>query len=106
MGNESGIILTLDDPDSGSFEVETLQGSVTSEISAIGLEPLVWDYGGLQKRIEAYRLPNDSDSREFEFSLQLTDLREGDNPIYIRMTQEDGQMAWSSPVYLVRRPPE
>lgn len=106
MGNESGIILTLDDPDSGSFEVETLQGSVTSEISAIGLEPLVWDYGGLQKRIEAYRLPNDSDSREFEFSLQLTNLREGDNPIYIRMTQEDGQMAWSSPVYLVRRPPE
>ena len=88
------------------LEVETLQGSVTSEISAIGLEPLVWDYGGLQKRIEAYRLPNDSDSREFEFSLQLTDLREGDNPIYIRMTQEDGQMAWSSPVYLVRHPLE
>ncbi len=106
MGNESGIILTLDDPDSGSIEVETLQGSVTSEISAIGLQPLVWDYGGLQKRIEVYRLPEEPGSREFEFSLPLTDLRKGDNPIYIRMTQEDGQMAWSSPVYLVRRPPE
>jgi hypothetical protein len=106
MGNESGLILTLDDPDSGSFEVETLQGSVTGEISAIGLEPMVWDYGGLQKRIEAYRLPEDSDLSKFEFSFPLTNLQEGDNPIYIRMTQEDGQMAWSSPIYVVRHPLE
>jgi hypothetical protein len=25
-------------------------------------------------------------------------------PIYVRVTQEDGHQAWSSPVYLIREP--
>jgi len=60
----------------------------------------VWECGGLRKRIEVYRLPNRKPSREFSFALPLTELHEGDNPIYIRMTQEDGHMAWTSPIYL------
>ncbi len=104
MGNVAGMIITLDNSDAGLLEIETLQGAVTSEIGSIGLQPQVWEYGGLRKRIEAYRLPDEPESMEFSFSLPLLDLHEGDNPIYIRMTQEDGQMAWTSPVYLVRHP--
>jgi hypothetical protein len=36
--------------------------------------------------------------------LDLETLHKRDNPIYIRVTQEDGHMAWTSPVYLVRAP--
>jgi hypothetical protein len=25
----------------------------------------------------------------------------GDNPLYVRLTQEDGHQAWSSPIYVV-----
>jgi hypothetical protein len=29
-------------------------------------------------------------------------LRAGaDNPLYVRLTQEDGHQAWSSPIYLI-----
>ena len=66
----------------------------------MGLDPRVWECGGLGKKIEVYRLPDRQRPREYSFTLPLTDLREGDNPIYIRMTQEDGHMAWTSPVYL------
>ena len=99
-GGLSGVILTLESADSGSLEIETHQRRVTCEIGALGLEPQVWACGGLRKEIRAYRLPEHQGSREFSFSLPLTALHEGDNPMYVRLTQEDGHMAWTSPVYL------
>ena len=94
------MILTLEEPWAGWLEIETLERRVECEIGSVGLEPTVWECGGLRKRIEVYRLPDRQHSHEFSFTLPLTELREGDNAIYIRMTQEDGHMAWTSPVYL------
>jgi hypothetical protein len=36
----------------------------------------------------------------------VTDTRaaRGDIPVYIRVTQEDGHQAWSSPIYLIKAP--
>jgi hypothetical protein len=33
-----------------------------------------------------------------------TEAIEGDVPVYIRVTQEDGNQAWSSPIYLIKGP--
>jgi len=101
-GGTAGVILTLDKPHAGSLDIETLQRRVECAVSSIGLEPKVWECGGLRKRIEVYRLPDRQRSRAFSFTLPLTKLHEGeDDPIYIRMTQEDGHMAWTSPIYVV-----
>ena len=100
-GGITGVILTLEKPYTGSLEVETLQRNVDCEIASVGLEPVIWECGGLQKRIEVSRLPDHQTSCEFSFTLPLTGLQPGDNPVYIRMTQEDGHMAWTSPIYLV-----
>ncbi|MFC1998701.1 hypothetical protein ACFLVR_03550 [Chloroflexota bacterium] len=48
-----------------------------------------------------YRLPEEPSPSMFEFNMPLADLRKGDNPIYVKMMQADGHMAWSSPMYLV-----
>ena len=101
-GGVTGVILTLEKPNVGSLEIDTLQQQVACEIASVALEPKVWACGGLRKEIRAYRLPDRQRSCEFSFTLPLTTLQEGDNPIYIRMTQEDGHMAWTSPIYLVR----
>jgi hypothetical protein len=85
----------------GLLEIDSLQGQVEYDIESVTLDPKVWDCGGLDKKIEVYRLPDEGSSCEFSFTLSLTNLRKGDNPIYIRMMQEDGHMAWTSPVYLV-----
>ena len=100
-GGVTGVILALEKSDAGLLEMDTLQHQVECEIASVGLEPIVWECGGLQKEIKVYRLPDRLRSCEFAFALPLTKLHEGDNPIYIRMTQEDGHMAWTSPVYLV-----
>ncbi len=100
-GGVAGVILTLEKPQAGSLKVETLQRSIKCAISSVGLEPKTWECGGLQKKIEVYRLPDPPRPCEFSFTLPMTKLHEGDNPIYVRIAQEDGHMAWTSPVYLV-----
>ena len=101
-GGDAGVILELDEPDKGVIKIETVQGDFEVDIASIGVEPVVRDYGGLNKRIAIYKLPGEPSPSEYIFNLPLVDLRKGDNPIYIKMTQEDGHLAWSSPIYLVR----
>jgi hypothetical protein len=100
-GGTAGMILTLSDPYTGSLELETPQGHVECSLDSIGYEPRTWHYGGVRKQMDIYRLPHQPGSREFSFALPLGDLHKGDNPIYIRMTQEDGHMAWTSPIYVI-----
>ncbi|MCJ7701293.1 MAG: DUF3604 domain-containing protein [Anaerolineales bacterium] len=99
-GGVSGVILKLEKPSGGRLEVKTLQGNLACEIDSLGLTPKVWEYGGLQKKIEIYSLPDHLQSGECSFTLPLTALGQGDNPIYVRMQQENGHMAWSSPIYV------
>jgi len=100
-GGVAGVIFELAESDKGIIQIETAQGAFELDVASIGIEPKVKKYGGLDKRIEVYRLPSQLPN-EFAFELPLTDLRKGDNPIYIKMMQQNGHMAWSSPVYLVR----
>ena len=102
-GGLSGVIVDLADLRAGTIQVRTLQGEFELEIGAIGLAPVRLDYGGLAKRVEVYRLPAEPTScRDFSFALPIVDLQPGDNPIYVRVAQEDGHLAWSSPVYVTR----
>jgi hypothetical protein len=101
-GGVTGVILSLEGSKAGLLNIDTFQKNVELEIASVALEPKVFDCGGLQKEIEIYRLPDRQQSCEFSFTLPLDKLHEGDNPIYVRMTQEDGHMAWTSPIYLAR----
>jgi hypothetical protein len=50
--------------------------------------------------VEAYLTSAGRAPREMEFELPLGRLRRGDNPIYVKVTQRDGHLAWSSPIYV------
>ncbi len=99
-GGLAGVIITLENAEEGALSIDTIQGKISCDISSLGLDPVVWDCGGLRKEISLVRLPDQQPSSEFAFRLPLTELHAGDNPIYIHVTQEDGHMAWSSPVYV------
>jgi hypothetical protein len=99
-GGLAGVILTLAQPGTGMLTIKTQQGSVECAVGELGHAPRTWSYGGLGKQIAISRLPSEP-VREVRFSLPLSDLRSGDNPIYVKVVQEDGHMAWSSPIYLV-----
>ena len=101
IGGLTGLILDLEKPHAGRIEIQTRQRQCACDMSAIARKPRVYRAGGLRKQIELYRLPDPAcANREATFTLRLRRLRAGDNPIYVKVVQQDGHMAWSSPVYV------
>ncbi|MGA2962481.1 MAG: DUF3604 domain-containing protein [Candidatus Korobacteraceae bacterium] len=103
-GNFAGFEAVLEDSQAGSLKVETASGRLDLAVDQIGLESTSVDLGGLDKRIMAHRLPDRNECRSVSLK-QMVSLEPGvDNPIYIRLTTEDGHRSWSSPIYLVPDP--
>ena len=65
-------------------------------------EDLVFDAGGIQRRIRVFRLPDDNAHVEARLSRRIALRNTSDNALYIRITQEDGHLIWSSPIYVIR----
>ena len=70
------------------------------DLREIGREGRVWNYGGVAKQLKVARLPDKPVSTSMRVSHRLEQLESGDNPVYIHVIQEDGHMAWTSPVYV------
>jgi len=100
-GGGSGFIVTLSKAGRGSLHIHTAQGGGTYALRADRPRAVTWPCGGLHKQIEICPLPTEAPSHDLAFEISLADLRTKDNPIYIRVRQEDGHLAWSSPIYLV-----
>lgn len=100
-GGGSGMILSLDNPENGSISLETDQINITCNIDSLGILPQLWEVGGIQKQLEIVRLSEERNNYDFSFKTPIILENKGDNPIFIRVTQEDGHMAWTSPVYLI-----
>ena len=103
-GGVAGLILELARPESGRVRVDTRQTCFDAGLQGLGVEGRTWPLGGLDKRISLYRLPAGGGPAHCEFTYRLAagDCRQGDNPILVKVVQEDGHMAWSSPVYVVK----
>ena len=51
--------------------------------------------------MRAFRLPDKISSREVDATFDIPLQRGRDNPLFVRLTQEDGHQAWSSPIYVI-----
>ena len=71
-------------------------------IADIGLEDTVFDAGKLGRKLRLFRLPDENPHLEMTVEQEIALREKGDNPIYVRITQEDGNLAWSSPIYIFR----
>jgi hypothetical protein len=100
-GNFCGFDLWLADAKAGEIDIVTDVVTTRIPIAEIGLEDVVVDAGGLGRRLRLFRLPDRNETWRMRFE-QPVRLRAGtDNPIYVRLTQEDGHQAWSSPIYVI-----
>jgi hypothetical protein len=60
-----------------------------------------FDGGGLGRQLSVYRLPEADWSRHVTLEHSVTHSGSTDLPVYIRVTQADGNQAWTSPIYLI-----
>ncbi|GIS63365.1 MAG: DUF3604 domain-containing protein [Planctomycetaceae bacterium] len=103
-GGVAGVITTLARPRHGTMTIELPHGRFRVDLARLGPRGRRWDLGGLGQQLTVCRLPPPNGTRHvsFVFRPRPEQLHEGDNPLYVHVVQEDGHMAWSSPVYLVR----
>lgn len=102
-GNYGGFDISLADEDSGSLKLQTPLVSFEQKIAEIGLEDTIYDVSGeLPRFVKVFRLPDENSHRALSFARKIMLKDDGDNPIYIRLTQEDGTRAWTSPIYVYR----
>ena len=101
-GNYGAIDLWLEQRRRASSPFKTTPVSGEVAIADLGVEPRVFEAGGLERAVKLQRLPEVM--REQRLTLRRTiKLRpHGDTRLYVRVQQEDGHRMWSSPIYLFR----
>ena len=100
-GGFMGVEAVLDDPGAGTLEIATNLVQASLPIATVGFEDRVFDAGGLARRIRAFRLPDTNPHRRVRIARRIPLHRGEDNALYIRATLEDGNVLWSSPIYLI-----
>jgi hypothetical protein len=102
-GNMAGIDLLLADGRAEELRLDTNLVSGRFMAADIGFEDLVLPAGGLGRQIRLFRLPDHLPHRVV-FVHDVTFTGPADLPVFVRVTQEDGHQAWSSPIYLIAPP--
>jgi hypothetical protein len=100
-GNLAGIDLWLDQAKNGSIKIETNVVSGEIDLSMLAGDRIIFEGGGLDRKISVYRLPENDWSRRVTFGHTVAFSGKADLPVYVRLTQADGNQAWSSPIYLI-----
>jgi hypothetical protein len=101
-GNFCGFDVWLDNITSGQLHITTNLVSGRYDLNRIGIQDIVMDAGGLKRQLRISRLPVRNDCLEIIETVEVALKPKGYNPLWVRVTTEDGHNAWSSPVYVYR----
>ncbi|HUJ01704.1 MAG TPA: DUF3604 domain-containing protein [Usitatibacter sp.] len=100
-GNFGGFDAWLSSATEGTIAIDTALVKAKLEIADIGCEDTVFDAGGIQRRIRIFRLPDENRHLGVRCERRVSLAASHDNALYVRVTLEDGNLAWSSPIYLI-----
>ncbi|MGD9616643.1 MAG: DUF3604 domain-containing protein [Alphaproteobacteria bacterium] len=101
-GGFGGFDAVLADPLAGTLRIDTALVKAEIAVANIGLEDLRFEAGGIGRRLRIFRLPDDNPHRHLHLTRRIRLKTEADNALYVCLTQEDGHLAWSSPIYVFR----
>lgn len=100
-GGLQGLVLKLAS-NQGELKLQVNQKKINLKIKDIGQIPQAFSMGGLDASLSIFQTHPNSQPQKVEFKLPITNLKKGDNPIFIKVIQKDGHLAWSSPIYLTK----
>ena len=101
-GGFGGFDAILQESHSGHLRIETNLVKESISISDIGLNELIFENGGINRRIRIFRLPDVNSNFETSLNRLIGLHKDRDNALYAKITLEDGHVAWSSPIYIIR----
>ncbi|MGI5820402.1 MAG: DUF3604 domain-containing protein, partial [Armatimonadota bacterium] len=100
-GDEDGLDLRLNHLEGAQLRFTTGPAQFDCEPAGIGREPMVVEAGGVGQRVSVERLPEGEPPMSVTFTWS-EDAPAGESAYWVRVTQDDGGHAWSSPVFVAR----
>jgi len=101
-GGFGGFDAWLADSEAGMLRIDTPLVKCELAISDISLADRVFEAGGIGRRVRVFRLPDENAHRRLNLTCRIRLKNAGDNALYVCVTQEDGHLIWSSPIYIFR----
>lgn len=102
-GDRDGLDLALDRAREGSLRLDTQAGSARVDLRDLDAAPRVFDFGGVDMQVTVQRYPPLPQTTSLWLEHAITPPQRR-TPYWIKAIQCDGQMAWSSPIYLKKSP--
>jgi hypothetical protein len=109
-GDWDGVVIELEGPVDARLTFDTGPSTFTVSPRELDGVPLVVDAGGVGQRVEVERDPGPAQPRAISFTYESAPFtpdgrtEDGRPEAYVvRVTQQDGHVAWSSPVFLRAR---
>ncbi len=102
-GNFGAFDAWLDEGEDAVVHLETGHVDASVNLAEVGQQDHVIPAGGLDLELRLFRLPTELQGGPLSTSVEVPLHARGDNPLWIRVTTEDGFQAWTSPVYLFKK---
>lgn len=99
-GDLDGLIVGIDSADDPRFRFESEPISFSFTLSELRSGPVTRDAGRVDQKVEVSLARARSGPEATEFVFVDDEVGYGTHPYYVRVMQEDGEMAWSSPLYI------
>jgi len=100
-GDADGVLLRLDAPEDAVMTFQSEQVSFGFRPGEVTYEPLVVEVGPVNRRVRVQAISGGPLPSSLEFKVKDPGIRRGVNPYWVKVTQSDGSLTWSSPVYVV-----
>jgi hypothetical protein len=101
-GGFAGFDAWLSDAKSGTLKIDTALVKIEINVADIGLNDRVFANGGIKRQIRVFRMPDENTHRRVRIERRVALADDADNALYVCVTQEDGHLVWSSPIYIFR----
>jgi hypothetical protein len=101
-GGFHAVDIWLEDAASGILTIVVNGTEIAVDLATLGVEDRVHDFGGLQKAVRIFRLPDHSLATGYKDKLSVPLAIGEERCLFLRVTFEDGHVAWTSPIYVMR----
>ncbi|MFX1423018.1 MAG: DUF3604 domain-containing protein [Promethearchaeota archaeon] len=98
-GDSDGIILKVEASDETWMTFNTEIAHISFQLTQLQ-KPLILEAGGIDQKVEISYLSEKPASNHVTFEYTDREVNQGVNAYYVRVLQDDGEKAWSSPIFV------
>jgi hypothetical protein len=99
-GDRDGLFVRFEAPDDAVFRFSSPPASFSFTPAELAAGPKMVEAGPVKRQVVVNRVPKKPGPKSLRFTHTDEQIQPGVNPYYVRVTQADGERAWSSPIYI------